>query len=139
LEDPYRNPRKINSSIFFRHDPAVLSGNAQARLQRLYTLLTSQNNPKLEVKVLPNEVFGLIHGKAGVITLSDGSRTCFLGSANETYAGWNLNYELVWEDDSEEACTWVQEDFRGAGKGLSQNIVIQPKKIQEETFYTSYL
>lgn len=96
---------------FFRHDPAKLSGDAQDRLQRLYTLLTSESGPKLEVKVLPNDAFGLIHGKAGVITLADGTRTSFLGSANETYAGWNLNYELVWEDDSEEACNWVQEEF----------------------------
>jgi hypothetical protein len=39
---------------------------------------------KLIVRVLPNDVFGLIHGKAGVITLSDKRKTSFIGSVNET-------------------------------------------------------
>src|SRR5262249_42986239 len=68
---------------------------------------------KLQVKVLPNERFGLVHGKAGVITMSDGKKTSFLGSTNETFAAWKLNYELVWEDDSPECICWVQEEFDG--------------------------
>jgi hypothetical protein len=55
------------------------------------------------VRLLPDEVFGLIHGKAGVITLADGAKTCFMGSANESRSAWQLNYELVWEDPSPEA------------------------------------
>lgn len=78
------------------------------RFQRLYNFLKSG---KLEVRVLPNEAFGLIHGKAGVIILEDGSKTAFLGSANETKSAWQLNYEILWEDTSEEAATWVQEEF----------------------------
>ena len=38
----------------------------------------------MEVKVIPDKKFGLIHGKAGIITLADGTKTSFLGSANET-------------------------------------------------------
>ncbi len=64
---------------------------ARARYRRLFDFLVSG---KLQVKVLPNEVFGLIHGKAGVITLADGSKIAFLGSANETREAWRLNYEL---------------------------------------------
>src|SRR5690606_14248560 len=79
-----------------------------SRFKRLYDLLSSG---KLEVRVLPNERFGLIHGKAGVITLANGEKTSFLGSANESYSGWKLNYELIWEDDSKEAVDWVQEEF----------------------------
>ena len=78
------------------------------RFQRLYDFLSSG---KLEVRVLPDEVFGLIHGKAGVITLADGSKTSFMGSANESKSAWRLNYELVWEDTSPEAIEWVQEEF----------------------------
>ncbi|NOX54981.1 MAG: DEAD/DEAH box helicase family protein [Planctomycetes bacterium] len=78
------------------------------RYARLYRLLKSG---KLQVRVLPDEAFGLIHGKAGVITLADGSKTCFLGSANESKSAWRLNYELVWEDRSSEAVQWVQEEF----------------------------
>jgi len=91
---------------------ALLEGGsaiqARNRFERLYDFLCSG---KMEVRVLPDEVFGLIHGKAGVITLADGSKTCFMGSANESKSAWHLNYELVWEDTSPEAVAWVQEEF----------------------------
>jgi len=82
--------------------------NAKARLSRLYQFLASG---KLQVKVLPDQYFGLIHGKAGVITLADGTKTAFLGSVNESKSAWTLNYELMWEDPSPEAVKWVQEEF----------------------------
>ncbi|RMH11776.1 MAG: helicase SNF2 [Gammaproteobacteria bacterium] len=80
----------------------------QTRYRRLYNLL---NSGKMRVRVLPDEVFGLVHGKAGVITLADGSQTSFLGSANETRFAWEKNYELLWEDRSAEAVAWVQAEF----------------------------
>ncbi|MCX7904286.1 MAG: phospholipase D-like domain-containing protein [Caloramator sp.] len=82
--------------------------NAGDRLEKLYNLLKSG---KLQIKVIPNDVFGLIHGKAGVITLKDGKKTSFIGSVNETSSAWRLNYEILWEDDSDEAVKWVQEEF----------------------------
>ena len=88
--------------------PEQIYAAATPRLERLYELLKSG---KLEVKVLPNNVFGLIHGKAGVITLADGSRTSFIGSVNETLSAWRLNYEMLWEDNSPEAIAWVQDEF----------------------------
>ena len=88
--------------------PEALGESAQPRFRRLYDLLCSG---KMEVRVVPDEVFGLIHGKAGVISHADGRRTSFLGSANESKAAFELNYELVWEDDSAEAVVWVQEEF----------------------------
>ena len=42
---------------------------------------------KMQVKVLPSEKFGLVHGKAGVVTMADGTQTSFLGSTNETLGG----------------------------------------------------
>jgi SNF2 family DNA or RNA helicase len=80
----------------------------KSRLQTLHQLLCTG---KLEVRVLPDEEFGLMHGKAGVITLKDGSQTAFLGSANETKSGWKGNYEMLWEDDSAASVEWVQEEF----------------------------
>lgn len=80
----------------------------QTRYRRLYRFL---REGRLQVRVLPDEAFGLIHGKAGVITLADGSRVSFLGSVNESRAAWQLNYELLWEDRSAEAVAWVQEEF----------------------------
>ena len=82
----------------------LLDGVAEApvreRYARLFKLLRSG---KLQVRLLPDKAFGLIHGKAGVITLADGSKTSFMGSANESRAAWQMNYELVWEDTSPDA------------------------------------
>lgn len=88
--------------------PEEIYDNAPERLSKLYHLIKSG---KLLVRVVPNDVFGLIHGKAGVITLRDESKTCFIGSVNESYTGWKLNYEILWEDDSAEGVKWVQEEF----------------------------
>lgn len=81
---------------------------AKMRMTRLYQFLKSG---KLQVRVLPDRHFGLIHGKAGVITLAGGSKTSFLGSVNESTAAWTMNYELMWEDPSPESVAWVQEEF----------------------------
>ena len=88
--------------------PELLGESARPRFRRLHQLLRSG---KLEVRVLPDNVFGLIHGKAGVIEYTDGRRTSFLGSANESRAAFELNYELIWEDEEPEAVVWVQEEF----------------------------
>ena len=70
-EEKYSNPKAVN------------------RLKKLYELLSTK---KLEVKVIPDEIYGLMHGKAGVITYKDGSKTSFLGSINETKSAFTLNY-----------------------------------------------
>ncbi len=80
----------------------------RSRLARLYQLLATG---KLEVRVLPDEVFGLVHGKAGVIRYGDGRAVSFLGSVNESLTAWRLNYELLWEDESAQAVEWVQAEF----------------------------
>ena len=46
-------------------------------------------------------------GKAGVIEAADGSKTCFLGSINETKCAFSGNYEILWEDLSPEGVKWV--------------------------------
>jgi PLD-like domain/Helicase conserved C-terminal domain/SNF2-related domain len=78
------------------------------RYRALYEALTSK---KVEVRVLPNDAFGLIHGKAGVVRRADGSATAFLGSVNESLRAWLVNYELLWEDDDPDTIAWVQEEF----------------------------
>lgn len=47
----------------------------------------------MEVRVLPDKIYGLMHGKAGVITYADGGKTSFLGSINETKSAFTTNYE----------------------------------------------
>jgi len=81
---------------------------ALPRYRALHDALTQG---RMEVRVLPDAAFGLIHGKAGVVRRADGSATAFLGSVNETAAAWRLNYELLWEDNDPATVAWVQEEF----------------------------
>src|SRR5262245_14174467 len=77
------------------------------RYRKLHDMLT---NGRVEIKVVPKDrVF--IHGKAGVIEAEDGSKTCFLGSINETKSAFAQNYEILWEDPSAEGVAWVEEEF----------------------------
>src|ERR1700730_3246528 len=77
------------------------------RYRKLHQLLTSG---RVEIRVVPKDrVF--IHGKAGVIEAADGSKTCFLGSINETKSAFAQNYEILWEDTSLEGVQWVEEEF----------------------------
>jgi hypothetical protein len=78
------------------------------RYKALYDALVGK---RIEVRVLPDIAFGLIHGKAGVVRRADGSATAFLGSVNESASAWKVNYELLWEDSTPEAVAWVQEEF----------------------------
>jgi superfamily II DNA or RNA helicase len=77
------------------------------RYRRLHDLLKSG---RVEVRVVPKDrVF--VHGKAGVIEAADGTKTCFLGSINETKSAFAQNYEILWEDPSAEGVAWVEEEF----------------------------
>ncbi len=78
------------------------------RLAQLFELLKSG---KLEIRVAPDDRFGLVHGKAGIVERGDGSQVAFLGSNNETRQAWRGNYELMWEDDAAEAVAWVRKEF----------------------------
>jgi len=94
------------------------------RYRRLHALLTSG---RVEIRVVPkNRVF--IHGKAGVIETSDGSKTCFLGSINETKSAFAANYEILWEDTSPDGVAWVEEEF----DALWQDAYPLPDAIIEE-------
>ena len=92
----------------FKPEEVYASPPAMSRLGKLYDLLSTG---KLEVRVLPDEIYGLMHGKAGVITYADGSKTSFLGSINETKSAFTVNYEMIWEDPSPESVRWVQDEF----------------------------
>jgi hypothetical protein len=80
-------------------------------LPRYKALFDALLNKRMEVRVLPDSAFGLIHGKAGVVRRADGSATAFLGSVNESASAWKVNYELLWEDDDPATIEWVQEEF----------------------------
>lgn len=88
--------------------PEDISPALQARLARLYQFLASG---RLNVRVLPDRVFGLVHGKAGIVTRADGRAVAFVGSTNESRQAWEVNYELVWADESDEGVRWTREEF----------------------------
>ncbi len=89
-------------------EPEAAPPPALPRYQALYDALITK---RIEVRVLPDDAFGLIHGKAGVVRRADGSATAFLGSVNESASAWKVNYELLWEDSASETVAWVEEEF----------------------------
>lgn len=100
------------------------------RYKKLYDLLSSG---KVEIRVVPKDrVF--LHGKAGVIEQRDGSKTCFLGSINETKSAFANNYEILWEDCSAEGVQWVEEEFEALwseGLPLPDAIVEEVKRVAD--------
>ena len=98
------------------------------RYRRLYDLLSTGH---IEIKVVPKDRI-FIHGKAGVIEASDGSKTCFLGSINETKSAFANNYEILWEDTSPEGVAWVEEEFDALWKDaypLPEAIIEEVKRV----------
>ncbi|WP_341536501.1 helicase-related protein [Aeromonas veronii] len=77
------------------------------RYQILDQLLQSGN---VEIRIVPRERL-FLHGKAGSIHYSNGSRKSFIGSVNESKSAFAHNYELVWQDDDEESADWVEQEF----------------------------
>jgi len=100
------------------------------RYRRLHDLLTSG---RVEIRVVPKDrVF--LHGKAGVIEAGDGSKTCFLGSINETKSAFAQNYEILWEDRSPEGVAWVEEEFDALWKDaypLPDAIIEEIKRVAD--------
>jgi len=100
------------------------------RYRRLYDLLSSG---RVEIRVVPKDrVF--IHGKAGVIEVADGTKTCFLGSINETKSAFAHNYEILWEDCSPEGVSWVEEEFDALWKDsypLPDAIIAEIKRVAD--------
>ena len=100
------------------------------RYRKLHELLTSG---RVEIRVVPRDrVF--VHGKAGVIEAADGSKTCFLGSINETKGAFAENYEILWEDTSPEGVEWVEEEFEALWKdsfALPDAIIEEIKRIAD--------
>lgn len=93
------------------------------RWRRLHELLTAGN---VEIRVVSRDNAPFLHGKAGVITRPDGTTSSFIGSINETANGWVQSYEMIWEDQSPEAATWVRSEFDWLwkkGVPLSQAVI----------------
>jgi hypothetical protein len=100
------------------------------RYRRLHELLS---NGCVEVRVVPKDRT-FVHGKAGVIEARDGTKTCFLGSVNETKSAFARNYEILWEDPSSAGVAWVEEEFDALWKDsypLPDAIIEEIKRVSE--------
>lgn len=121
----------------FPHLVDVHGVPAQKRLNVLHELLmTSGKDGRLfEIRLVPDSEFGFVHGKGGIVE-GDWGKTSFIGSANDSARAWTKNYELVWEDDTPESVTWVQEEFDALwnkGFPLSEFIVKQIGRLSQRT------
>jgi superfamily II DNA or RNA helicase len=121
----------------FPHLVDVHGRPAQSRLQLLHDLISRASGERrvFEIRLVPDSEFGFVHGKGGVIEGPSG-RTAFIGSANDSARAWRQNYELVWEDDSEEGVRWVEEEFDALWARsfpLSEFIVKQIGRLAQRT------
>ena len=121
----------------FTHLVDVHGIEAQGRLRILHELLTSsgKDGRLFEIRIVPDSEFGFVHGKGGVIEGAQGT-TSFIGSANDSSRAWTKNYELVWEDNSPESVSWVQQEFDALwekGFPLSEFIVKQIWRLAQRT------
>jgi superfamily II DNA or RNA helicase len=89
----------------------LLRGDRYARLKQMLEARDGDGRPRVDIKVVDRFAAPLLHGKAGIITLADGGKCCFMGSVNETRDAWQNHYELLWEDSSEEGIAWTQAEF----------------------------
>ena len=94
-----------------RPEDRLLAEGGEELRGRLRALHGALKSGRLEVRVLPDAVFGMVHGKAGVLRYPDGRAVAFVGSANDTAPGWSGNYELLWEDGSPQSVAWTQGEF----------------------------
>ena len=112
-------------------NPALEALFQRERYLKLYQLLTSG---RVEVRVVPKDkVF--VHGKAGVIELEDGGKTCFLGSINED-PGALLLKTMSWSGRTPliEGVAWVEEEFESLWKDsyeLPEAIIEEVKRIAD--------
>lgn len=122
----------------FPHLVDVYGEKAKERLRILQELVAGDtaNGRTFEIRIVPDCEFGFIHGKAGVMRYANGLATSFIGSANDSERAWSANYELVWEDDTDESVQWVQEEFDalwGRGFPVSEFIVKQIGRLGQRT------
>ena len=108
--------------------PTGISPGMKDRLIRLYHFL---KEGKLQIKVIPDDVFGLIHGKAGVITRVDGSKIGMIGSVNESRRAWKQNYELMYLDESPEGIQWISDEFDQLWNNASASFHLPLSVIEE--------
>jgi hypothetical protein len=130
--------RMVWNSGNFPHLVDVYGEKAKERLRILQELVTPDVaiGRSFEIRIVADCEFGFIHGKAGVLRYADGGATSFIGSANDSERAWSANYELIWEDNTEESVRWVQDEFDALwerGFPISEFIVKQIGRLGQRT------
>ena len=80
-------------------------------LRDMLSMRKADGTARVQIKVIDKATTPLLHGRAGVITMRDGTKTCVMGSVNETREAWQEHYELLWEDPSKEGVDWTEAEF----------------------------
>lgn len=106
----------------------LLRSDRYSRLKEMLQARDGAGQYRVEIRVVDRVSAPLLHGKAGILTLADGRKTCFMGSVNETRHAWRDHYELLWEDESEEGVAWTQAEF----DFLWKNSVDLPEAVIQE-------
>lgn len=114
------------SKMLGRWNERALEAEALLNRERYRRLDAFLQKHGQAVRVAPDEICGFVHGKAGVITLADGRKLGFIGSMNETKSGWQRHYEILWEDESPDGVSWIEEEFEflwNVAKPLPQAVI----------------
>ncbi|MGD6831008.1 phospholipase D-like domain-containing anti-phage protein [Sutcliffiella halmapala] len=99
-----------NSALKERWNEVDVEAEALLKKERYQLLDQLLQSGNVEIRVVPRERL-FLHGKAGSIHYTNGSRKSFIGSVNESKSAFSHNYELIWQDDDEESADWVEEEF----------------------------
>ncbi|MCU1734372.1 MULTISPECIES: phospholipase D-like domain-containing anti-phage protein [unclassified Pseudomonas] len=99
-----------NTALKERWNEVDVEAEALLKKERYQILDRLLHSGNVEIRVVPRERL-FLHGKAGSIHYTDGTRKSFIGSVNETKSAFSHNYELVWQDDDEESADWVETEF----------------------------
>jgi len=65
------------------------------KLKTLDDIKTMIKHNILEIKIVMRKDLGLFHDKVGILSDSSNNKVCFVGSVNETFAGYTANYEKI--------------------------------------------
>ena len=108
------------SKMIGRWNERGIEADALLNKERYRLLDAFLNKHEDSIRVAPDSVCGFLHGKAGVIELTDGKKLGFIGSMNETRSGWQHNYEILWEDESPEGIEWIENEFEYLWRAASK-------------------
>lgn len=80
------------SKIEYLIESEVVNPEAKINMDLIVNLIAAK---RLEIRI-GYMTEGIYHEKIGIFEDNDGEKVCYIGSANETYSGFNKNRESIW-------------------------------------------